>query len=209
MDKFGDPGFRYHRTLAQLWALVTFELADTKLIPFDLKVYADAVNNYVDDLEGYAKSKGADRPILDLTALHGAADEFTKNAAKFQLWGKTWEHALENEGFESSEMAVQRMSHNSRMATFETNLLDVGGGVSYAQSYGIFICYQSDKDNVQLAGREQFVHVLFAPQAWSGYDEAYFPGIRDAIDVDDWKSAQTQVHKIAAIITYASRKLND
>lgn len=61
---------------------------------------------------------------------------------------------------------------------------------------------------MQLPGREQFVHVIFAPQAWSGYDEAYFPGIRDAIDAVDWNLAQEQVDKVARILSYASGKLN-
>ena len=30
---------------------------------------------------------------------------------------------------------------------------------------------------MQLPGREQFAHVIFAPQAWSGYEETYFPGM--------------------------------
>ena len=32
-------------------------------------------------------------------------------------------------------------------------------------------------DILQVPGREQFVHVIFAPQTWSGYEETYFPGI--------------------------------
>ncbi len=59
------------------------------------------------------------------------------------------------------------------MANFETNLLDIGGGVS------ICFCTRAEHptENLQLPGREQFVHVIFAPQAWSGYEAAYFPGI--------------------------------
>lgn len=43
---------------------------------------------------------------------------------------------------------------------------------------------------------------------WSGYEEAYFPGVRDAIDAADWKLAQEQIEKVSGIITYAGRKLN-
>ncbi len=59
-----------------------------------------------------------------------------------------------------------------------------------------------------MAGREQFKHVLFAPQAWSGYDEAYIAGVRDAIDDGNFTLAQEQVEKVAGILSYASRKLN-
>ena len=92
------------------------------------------------------------------------------------------------------------------MANFETNLLDIGGGVSSCPRPRAH--WLSDWENLQLPGREQFVHVIFAPQAWSGYEEAYFPGVRDAIDNEDLKLAQAQVEKAAGILSYASHKLN-
>ena len=60
---------------------------------------------------------------------------------------------------------------------------------------------------LQLRGRTQFKHVIFAPQAWSGYDEAFFPSIRDAMDAGDWKEAQKQVEKVANILSTAVSNL--
>ena len=42
---------------------------------------------------------------------------------------------------------------------------------------------------------------------WSGYDEAFFPAIRDALDAGDWKETQMWIDKVADIISKASRKL--
>ncbi|KAH0542691.1 hypothetical protein FGG08_002924 [Glutinoglossum americanum] len=74
------------------------------------------------------------------------------------------------------------------VANFETHLLDLeeGGG---------------------LLGREQFKHIIFAPQAWSGYDTAYFPAVRDALDQQNWSLAQQQLDKAAAILNKATDKL--
>jgi hypothetical protein len=60
---------------------------------------------------------------------------------------------------------------------------------------------------LQLPGRTQFKHVIFAPQAWSGYDEAFFPSIRDAMDAGDWAEAQKQVEKVANILSTAVSNL--
>jgi len=49
--------------------------------------------------------------------------------------------------------------------------------------------------------------VLFGPQLWSGYDEAFFPAIRDAVEAGKWELAQKQVDKTADIIKRASKKL--
>lgn len=67
---------------------------------------------------------------------------------------------------------------------------------------------KQDADRVlQLPGREQYKHVIFAPALWSGYDEAFFPGVRDAVDDGEWKLAQGQLQKAADILMYASKKL--
>jgi len=59
----------------------------------------------------------------------------------------------------------------------------------------------------QIPNRTQFKHVVFGPQLWSGYDEAFFPAIRDAIEAGDWDLAKKQLEKTADIIKRASRKL--
>jgi hypothetical protein len=108
--------------------------------------------------------------------------------------------------FETNVMLMRRMRHNNRMAEFETHLLDLqeGGGVSIEISH--FFC-AFPNTLLQLPGRTQFKHVIFAPQAWSGYDEAFFPSIRDAMDAGDWKEAQNQVEKVANILSAAVRNL--
>ncbi|KAI9831593.1 MAG: hypothetical protein M1819_004825 [Sarea resinae] len=195
MKNFGDPGFQYHKVLAQVWALLILEIADKPVLPFDFPAYATEVKSYVEDLRKYAleraaiSSKDGSVTKLDLEPLAEAAESFEKNAEIFETWERHWtEQVYSRDGAESNVLAIHRMSHNTRMSNFETHLLDLeeGGG---------------------LPGREQFKHVIFAPQAWSGYDEAFFPGIRDAVDDDDWALAQHQVQKAADLLSHASYKL--
>ena len=100
MDTTGDPGFVYHKTMAQVWALLILELADKELLPFDLIVYADAVKDYVGNLESYATAKGPKDP-LNLTSLYQAANDFNKNAVEFHAWNRAWEDAV-RQGYETS-----------------------------------------------------------------------------------------------------------
>ena len=209
MDKFLDQGFLYHRAMAQIWALLILQLSDREILPFDFEAYATAIKGYVTNLDAFAKEKGSEKEGLVLDSLYQASEEFSKNAEEFHAWGKAWEEAIGEGAFESNVMAIKRMSHNSRMANFETNLLDVDGGVSNA--FPFFLdnkCVRkANLDMLQLPGREQFVHVLFAPQIEDSYRLAIFPGVRDAIDAGNWTLASEQVEKAAKIISYASRKL--
>lgn len=102
MDTTGDPGFVYHKTMAQVWALLILELADRELLPFNLVVYAEAVRNYVGDLQAYVRAKGP-KDGLNLTTLYQAADDFTKNAVEFHAWDKAWEDAA-GQGYETSTL---------------------------------------------------------------------------------------------------------
>lgn len=148
MAKFGDPDFRYHKMLGQIWGLLLLELADSPILPFDLEVYSAAFRGYVDNLQEYATSKGvplkpnSDAPqarpeTVDLKSLYDAAEVFKTNAANFQAWEQVWYSAVYGSGgFESNVMGARRVEHNNRLAKFETDLLDLsqGGGVSFPSS---------------------------------------------------------------------------
>jgi hypothetical protein len=212
MTKFGDPEFAYHKLMGEVWALLILEIADQPILPYDMEAYARAVSRYVNDLEDYGREKGApwggDKPLWDLSPLRHASHYFEDRARIFHEWDMAWNQVGFGSGgaFETNVMLMRRMRHNNRMAEFETHLLDLqeGGGVSIEISH--FFC-AFPNTLLQLPGRTQFKHVIFAPQAWSGYDEAFFPSIRDAMDAGDWKEAQNQVEKVANILSAAVRNL--
>ncbi|KAM3075676.1 hypothetical protein ACMFMG_007807 [Clarireedia jacksonii] len=192
MASQGDPNFRYHKLLAQVWALLILEFCDRAVLPFDMKAYSSSLTSWVMDLENWAESKGVnlagDVP-WSTEPLREAALQFANDVKLFEKWELEWDSlVLGSGGFESSALAAHRKSHNTRMANFETHLLDL------------------EKDG-GIPNRTQFKHVLFGPQLWSGYDEAYFPAIRDAVEAKDWALAKKQVEKTADIIKKASRKL--
>ncbi|RDW86362.1 M28 family metallopeptidase [Aspergillus mulundensis] len=196
MVKFGDPGFQYHKILGQFWGLLLLQFADNPILPYDVEVYAEHLAGYVIDLESYAKSKNV--PIdnnasgdssVNLSPLYNATSKLRADAAQFQLWPKLWHDAVWGAGgFENNIIALQRMSHNFRMAKLDVHLLDdrYGGGIP---------------------NRTQFKHVVFGPQLWSGYDAAIFPAIQDSLETRNWTLTQEWVDRIAGLIIDAGDKL--
>jgi Transferrin receptor-like dimerisation domain/Peptidase family M28/PA domain len=190
MERFGDPDWNYHKALGEIWALMIFELADKPIAPFDLEAYARAVKQWINDLEKYSQDADHNFSDLDLSPLHDASDTLDAEARTFHEFDQHWTaHIYGRGGFEGPSLTMQRLEHNDRMTNFESDLLDLseGGG---------------------LANRTQFKHVIFAPQKWSGYDEAFFPGIRDAIDDGDLEETKRQVEKVARIVSEAAKNLN-
>jgi N-acetylated-alpha-linked acidic dipeptidase len=47
VERVGDPGFRYHVALVQLWGLLLLRLADADVLPLDYEAYAGRVEEFV------------------------------------------------------------------------------------------------------------------------------------------------------------------
>ena len=59
----------------------------------------------------------------------------------------------------------------------------------------------------QLPNREQFKHVIFAPDINNGLESSVFPFARDAIEKKDWDAAAKAIKKTADILNWAAERL--
>ena len=50
MNHFGDPGYRYHTLMSQLWGVTALRLANADLLPFDFATYASNIRQFVNEL---------------------------------------------------------------------------------------------------------------------------------------------------------------
>ncbi len=71
MNHFGDPGYRYHTLMSQLWGVLALRLANADLLPFDFASYANNIRQFVSEL-----AKGKDLSQLDLKPVLDAIDDF-------------------------------------------------------------------------------------------------------------------------------------
>jgi N-acetylated-alpha-linked acidic dipeptidase len=47
MNHFGDPGYRFHVVLAQMWGVLALRLANAEILPFDFAYHADCVGQFI------------------------------------------------------------------------------------------------------------------------------------------------------------------
>jgi N-acetylated-alpha-linked acidic dipeptidase len=71
MNHFGDPGYRYHTLMSQLWGVLALRLANADILPFDFASYARNIRQFAADM-----SKDKDMSQLDLKSLSQNIDEF-------------------------------------------------------------------------------------------------------------------------------------
>jgi N-acetylated-alpha-linked acidic dipeptidase len=73
MNRFGDPGYRYHVLLARIWGTLALRLANADLLPFDFAAGARHLRAFVAEVEP-AAAKGR----LPLSPLRKAVDAFAE-----------------------------------------------------------------------------------------------------------------------------------
>jgi len=79
MSNFGDPGYKYHATMSQLWGVTALRLAQADVLPLDFQFYGDIVGQFLDEL---AKNQKYDATKLNLAAAHKAAKELETASAQ-------------------------------------------------------------------------------------------------------------------------------
>ena len=183
MNKFGDPGFKYHATIARLWALLTARIVETPILQLNATDYAKALKRYLDEVKEKAVNESMFADVETLSSepafkrlevvierLRNASITFDAQAAELLEritqhpipWWKWWERI---------KMYWRVKKVNNKYKSLERQFLFDNG----------------------LDGRPWFKHVVFAPGLWTGYAGATFPGLVDAIEFGDkgavWKWA--------------------
>jgi N-acetylated-alpha-linked acidic dipeptidase len=114
--RIGDPGFRYHTALVQLWGVLTLRLANADAVPLDYAAYADYIAGLVTEVERRSAHTRVDAPAFG--ALRAAAVRLEEAAAAF---GRNRDAALTRD--DASALGVM----NEQVLSVERALLDPGG----------------------------------------------------------------------------------
>ncbi|KAJ8127687.1 hypothetical protein O1611_g5948 [Lasiodiplodia mahajangana] len=211
---YGDPGFLYHKAMAQVLGLTVAKIADTPLLALNATAYAAALKEYVDKVESKLASSdikpSSDAEIFEFRA-RGAKAELKGDRGAFerslnQLYGSIDEMksaAVELDA-KAAKLAEQANEHipwwhwvkklklfhqirftNTKYKKIERAFLYPGG----------------------LDGRSWFKHVVFAPGIWTGYAGAVFPGLVESIDDNDFTNAMKWVGIIDSCIQTATKTM--
>jgi N-acetylated-alpha-linked acidic dipeptidase len=60
VSRIGDPGFRYHRLMSQLWGLLALRLANAEILPLDFESYGSSIRDFVREVQAANTDAGVD-----------------------------------------------------------------------------------------------------------------------------------------------------
>jgi N-acetylated-alpha-linked acidic dipeptidase len=198
MNHFGDPGYRYHTLMSQLWGVLALRLANADLLPFDFASYAANIRQFVNELsksknmwgqppspalsgaEGAVQPGEARQPPppLDLTAILTAIDDFEAAGKRLD---DSATRALASGAIDSKLAAII----NHGVMQVERNWLNPGG----------------------IPGRPWFKHILYG--ARFTYAHLELPGLTEAIEKQDWSTAKQQAEILREALANNTRLVND
>jgi N-acetylated-alpha-linked acidic dipeptidase len=198
---FSDTDFVYGRALAQTIGLTVMRLADADVLPYRFTGLSDAVNAYLKEVKDLLKQKQdqvketnrqladgvykaindprrptvapaqeAVPPYINFAPLENAADALAKAADHYN---RALSSALAAK-LDPAKLAAL----NQRLQAAEHLLTNDAG----------------------LPGRSYYKHMLYAPGIYTGYSPKTMSGIRESIELKEYKLAENEVPRVAKAV---------
>ncbi len=192
--RFKDPGFAYGVALANTAGRIVLRMANADVLPFEFKQWHATVSEYLKEImeetESRRKEVKSHNELVARKAYALAADpreniappnkkeeipylDFSPLQNSLARLGERIEE-LESLSPESLSVEKQKALNEALQGT-EQILTDMTG----------------------LPRRPWFRHRLYAPGFYTGYGVKTLPGVREAIEQENWKEAQEQIGILA------------
>ena len=178
MEKYGDPGFLRHKSLAQLLGLLAIKLSDTIVVPFSASEYAQSLERYLEPIEEKLNPKAkSDDELTDeeITSLRAQVTpgETTGSSDLLEVSIKSLRDTITEFQFAAlaldakAEWAQETLENPPKWWEFLKfynlwrTILNVNKTYKGLERHFL---YEGGLDN-----RGWFKHVVFAPGLWTGY----------------------------------------
>lgn len=138
MSRYIDPGYQYHGLLAQIWVLLILELAQEPIMPMKIDHYARHLQAEGQNLLDWTEKVASGFDIEIFQPLVDSLTHFKKKADDFHKWETFWYNQVyATGGFETSSVTQQRVTHNIKLAQFESGLLDLPANPQDQSPHGV------------------------------------------------------------------------
>jgi len=223
MNHFGDPGYKYHTLMSQLWGVTALRLANADLLPFDFATYASNIRQFVNDLAkaneknmwgqppSAVRSSEARQPHPNhdviLSGGEAGAEDPTKDCATCAASGsesdrlnlREVQHAIDN-----FEAAGKNLKESVARKLFEGKL-DPQTALTLNQ--GMMRVERNWLNPDGIPGRPWFKHILYG--ARFTYAHLELPGLTEAVEKQDWPVAKQQAEILEQAIKTNTKLLLD
>jgi N-acetylated-alpha-linked acidic dipeptidase len=233
MNHFGDPGYRYHTLMSQLWGVLSLRLANADILPFDFATYADNIRQFVNELAKknpvvVSKNKLAPEKVVilsEVSAPRSGAD--TKSKDPFPACATCGPAGSFHQNFVSSSatppsaaITLDLTAVRNAIDAFESagkNLNEslarklasgaVDPKLASTLNHGLMQVERNWLNPDGIPGRPWFKHILYG--ARYTYAHLELPGLTEAVEKQDWPLAKQQAEVLRRALADNTKLLNE
>ncbi|MEP5612327.1 MAG: M28 family metallopeptidase [Cyclobacteriaceae bacterium] len=203
--RFKDPGLVYGVTLAQTAGRLTLRFANADVLPFEFTQWHSTVSAYLDEVMALtdAKRKEADRhnSLLDKNAFELVADP------KKPFLNPKRKEAVPFLDFSPLQNVIAELkAQTDRISSLSSK--DLTDDQMEKINTAIAKSEQMLLREEGLPRRSWFKHQLYAPGFYTGYGVKTLPGVREAVEQNDWQEAQDQIRMLADVLRSFGKHLD-
>lgn len=197
--RFSDTTFTYGRALAQVAGSVVMRTANADVLPYQFEHLAETARGYAAELKALRDTEAA--RIAEVNRLHDegvyalTTDPWMPLAPpRREALAPYLEFGRLDNALDSLTRAATRYER-AQAAAIATSLASVALNPLNA------LLRTADQEMLLPDGlprRPWFKHSLYAPGLYTGYGVKTMPGVREAIDLHDWKLANEQILNTAS-----------
>ena len=205
--RFKDSSFVYGVALAQTAGRAALRLANAEVLPFDFTNLSKVIGQYETEVKQLAEQLRekytTDNLLLTQNSYKLAADpkeKFITPVAKPEV------PAFDFSGFDAALKKLQQASVKVNAQT-SAALSDP----KLAQKLNAAV-YQAEKSLLIEQGlpkRPWYRHSIYAPGFYTGYGVKTLPGVREAIEQNNWAEAKQQIETVTQTINKLSENLEN
>lgn len=180
VDRFGDPGYRQHRAIAALVAVVGWRLASADVLPFDYRDQAAELASALGRVDAAIAGPGGDVSSAGTESVWRALGRLAAAAGELET---STRQVLQRAS--AGQMPVGLQSVNDHLLRVERAFIRPGG----------------------LAARPWFNNLVYAPSDGNLYAAELLPGVRGAMRDGDDAVFASELDDLAASIRAATVEL--
>jgi len=186
-QQFSDGDRTYAKALTQVMTTAILRLADAPVLPFDFGSLSSSVTKWMEEIRKQL-SGGSAKPGTVKVDLRPVSVQLMRLSAAAKAFDDELSAAMKRGGGSAQEKAPDKLAKvDESMRRTERALLAADG----------------------LPRRDWYRNQIYAPGILTGYSAKTLPGVREAVEAQQWDEANQQVHKLAETLHSAAAQVEE
>jgi N-acetylated-alpha-linked acidic dipeptidase len=206
--KFMDPTFIYGVALAKTGGRTMLRLANADLLPFEFTGFSDNISKYVKGLQDLSDKMREDNLERTRRLRDKTYEAYFDPTKKFVA--PESEEPVPHLNFAPLENAATRLDKSAQdyKKAYEDASAELADSNAQRLNEILLMSERALTRKEGLPGRPWFMHQIYAPGIYTGYDPKPLPSISEAIEQKKWKVAEEQIVVVADTLNKFSDEID-